>query len=310
MTYGIFAVSMYNLIKPAEMPLWRTIVSQQIHLLIIDPQNDFCDLPANARPQVQGVEASPALPVSGGHQDMKRLADFVARMGPRLRDITITLDSHPHVAIERTTFWKDRDGQPVAPFTLISADSVEAGDFVPASQADLVLRQLRALERAGRYQLVVWPVHCVTGTWGHNIHADVANALADWESLSHSTPHKVLKGEYPWSEHYGAFEAEVPLDDVPSTQFNMPLARRVTEDVDLLLVAGLASSHCVAASVDQLLSALPRLSLKPGFQMVLLTDCMSPVGGFEAQAEQFLRRAGAAGVQLQTAQQIVDAYRL
>lgn len=285
-------------------------MSQHIHLLIIDPQNDFYDLPVDVRPQVGAMMTSPALPVSGGHQDMKRLADFVTRMGPRLRDITITLDSHPHVAIERTTFWKDRDGQSVAPFTLISADSVEAGDFVPASHADLVLRQLRALERAGRYQLVVWPVHCVTGTWGHNIHADVADALADWESLSHSTPHKVLKGEYPWSEHYGAFEAEVPLADVPSTQFNMPLARRVTENVDLLLVAGLASSHCVAASVDQLLGALPRLPLKSGFQMVLLTDCMSPVGGFEAQAEQFLQRAGAAGVQLQTSQQIFDAYRL
>lgn len=285
-------------------------MSQHIHLLIIDPQNDFCDLPADVRPQVGAMMTSPALPVSGGHQDMKRLADFVTRMGPCLRDITITLDSHPHVAIERTTFWKNRDGQAVAPFTLISADSVEAGDFVPASHADLVLRQLRALERAGRYQLVVWPVHCVTGTWGHNIHADVADALADWESLSHSTPHKVLKGEHPWSEHYGAFEAEVPLADVPSTQFNMPLARRVTEDVDLLLVAGLTSSHCVAASVDQLLGALPRLPLKSGFQMALLTDCMSPVGGFEVQAEQFLQRAGAAGVQLQTTQQIVDAYRL
>lgn len=282
-------------------------MSQQIHLLIIDPQNDFCDLPASARPQVQGIEASPALPVSGGDQDMKRLADFVTRMGARLRDITITLDSHPYVAIERTTFWQDRDGQPVAPFTLISADRVAAGDFVPASHADLVLRQLRALERAGRYQLVVWPVHCVTGTWGHNIHADVADALATWESQSHSTPRKVLKGEYPWSEHYGAFEAEVPLDDVPSTQFNTPLAQRVTEDVDLLLVAGLASSHCVAASVDQLLGALPRLSLKAGFQVALLTDCMSPVGGFEAQAEQFLQRASAAGVQLLTAQQVMDA---
>ncbi|CAM4085719.1 Isochorismatase-like domain-containing protein [Bordetella muralis] len=307
MSYGKYAVSMYNLIKPTQMPLWRTIMSQQIHLLIIDPQNDFCDLPADARPQVRGIAASPALPVSGGDRDMKRLADFVTRMGPRLRDITVTLDSHPHVAIERTTFWKDRDGQPVAPFTLISADRVAAGDFVPASQADLVLRQLRALERAGRYQLVVWPVHCVTGTWGHNIHAEVAEALAAWELQSHSTPHKVLKGEYPWSEHYGAFEAEVPLDEVPWTQFNMPLAQRVTEDVDLLLVAGLASSHCVAASVDQLLGALPRLPLKPGFQVMLLSDCMSPVGGFEAQAEQFLQRASAAGVQLQTAQQVLDA---
>lgn len=285
-------------------------MSQQIHLLIIDPQNDFCDLPAASWPQAQGVEISPALPVSGGDQDMKRLADFMTKMGPHLQGITATLDSHPHVAIERTTFWKDRDGQSVPPFTVISADSVAAGEFVPLSHADLVLQQLRALERAGRYQLVVWPVHCVTGTWGHNIHADVANALNIWELQSQSTPRKVLKGEYPWSEHYGAFEAEVPIDSVPSTQFNERLARQVTEGVDLLLVAGEASSHCVAASVDQLLGALPRLSLKPEFQMVLVTDCMSPVGGFEALADQFFRRATAAGVQLQTARQILDTFNL
>lgn len=280
----------------------------RIHLLIIDPQNDFCDVPADARPRVQDVAMAPALPVSGADQDMRRLADFVVRMGPRLRDITVTLDSHPYVAIERTTFWKTRAGQPVAPFTLIDADSVAKGDFVPLSHADLVLQQLRALEQAGRYQLVVWPVHCVTGTWGHNIHAAIAESLQAWELQSRRTPHKVLKGEYPWSEHYGAFEAEVAVEAVASTQFNTALAKRITEDVDLLLVAGEASSHCVAASVDQLLQAMPTLSLEPGFQVVLLSDCMSPVSGFEAQAEQFLQRAGAAGVQRLTAAQVLQAF--
>src|SRR5690606_21290622 len=100
----------------SRMLLWRSVMDPRIHLLIIDPQNDFCDVPADARPRVQDVAMAPALPVSGADQDMRRLADFVVRMGPRLRDITVTLDSHPYVAIERTTFWKTRAGQPVAPF--------------------------------------------------------------------------------------------------------------------------------------------------------------------------------------------------
>lgn len=317
-------------------------MDKRIHLLVVDPQNDFCDLPASEWPMVQGETVSPALAVSGGHQDMRRLASFIDQMGARLQDITVTLDSHPYVAIERTTFWADREGQSVPPFTVISADSVVAGDFVPLHHADLVVEQLRALERAGRYQLVVWPVHCVTGTWGHNIHAGVANALAQWELQSQAPAQKILKGEYPWSEHYGAFEAEVPLASVPSTQFNETLARRVTDGVDVLLVAGEASSHCVAASVDQLLGALSRAPSQaaaktaeaqsriedaamntndtecsdvPGVplnrpQIVLLTDCMSPVGGFEPMAEQFFQRAHAAGVQRMTAEAALAAYGL
>ena len=64
--------------------------------------------------------------------------------------------------------------------------------------------------------------------------------------------------------------------------------------VGTLLVAGEALSHCVAASVDDLLAQLPPQRLQ---QTVLLTDCMSPVAGCEAMGEAFLQRARAAGVQ-------------
>lgn len=62
-------------------------------LLIIDPQNDFCDI------------ADAALPVAGVHADLQRLAGFVQAMP--LNAITVTLDSHASVAVERTTFWVD-----------------------------------------------------------------------------------------------------------------------------------------------------------------------------------------------------------
>src|SRR5690606_14151835 len=99
-------------------------------------------------------------------------------------------------------------------------------------------------EAGGRHKLVVWPVHCVTGTWGHNIHDNVSQALNEWELLTRGTVRKVLKGEYPWSEHYGIFEADTPLENVPGTRFNAALAQELTKGVDLLLVAGEASSHC------------------------------------------------------------------
>jgi nicotinamidase-related amidase len=61
-----------------------------------------------------------------------------------------------------------------------------------------------------------------------------------------------------------------------------------------LLVAGEALSHCVAASVDDLMAHLPRQRLQ---HTVLLTDCMSPVSGFEAMGDAFLQRARARGLQ-------------
>ena len=49
------------------------------------------------------------------------------------------------------------------------------------------LAYLRNLEQGGRYRLMVWPVHCVLGTWGHNIHDDVADELAHWEQQRQRT---------------------------------------------------------------------------------------------------------------------------
>lgn len=65
------------------------------HLLIIDPQNDFCDLPEARRPA--GV--APALPVPGADADLRRLAALIRATGDHLDEITVTLDSHQRLDI-------------------------------------------------------------------------------------------------------------------------------------------------------------------------------------------------------------------
>jgi nicotinamidase/pyrazinamidase len=285
-------------------------VTKTVNLLVIDPQNDFCDTPGVELPVVSRLERGsvievlterPTLAVAGANADMLRLAGFIQAAGSKIADITVTLDSHPVVAIERPTFWQTGEGGDVSPFTQITAAQVSAGEFAPRNSAlrETVIGLLQQLEAAGRYKLMVWPIHCVTGTWGHNIHKAVAKALASWETKSLKPVRKALKGEYPMVEHYGVFEAETPLADVPSTQFNKPLAESLTKGVELLVVAGEASSHCVAASVDQLI----RYRGGSATGIVLLTDCMSPVTGFEQGAAAFLDRAAAAGAQLMTSQE-------
>src|SRR5688572_7428759 len=124
-------------------------------LLIIDPQNDFCD--------IEGA----ALPVAGADADMRRLAAFMRSACGQFDDIVVTLDSHASVGIERTTFWKDHAGAAVPAFTQITASDLRAGRFAPrdSTRGTEALRYLEALEARGRYRLIVWPVHCVLGSW-------------------------------------------------------------------------------------------------------------------------------------------------
>jgi nicotinamidase-related amidase len=257
------------------------------NLLIIDPQNDFLDI------------AGATLPVPGANADMDRLAQWLLSHADSVQSITVTLDSHASVGVERTSFWLDADGQSVAPFTLVTAADVQAGKFLPR-YADLgteVLTYLQDLEAGGQRQLVVWPVHCVVGTWGHNIHTGLSQAIAAWEMHTGTTANKVLKGQNPMTEQYSAFRAEVPRADDPRTALNRTLLDNLAIQTGTLLVAGEALSHCVAASVQDVMDHLPSEHLA---RTVLLTDCMSPVPGFEAMGQNFLDTARARGLRTRT----------
>jgi nicotinamidase/pyrazinamidase len=260
-------------------------------LLVIDPQNDFCD--------IEGA----TLPVPGASTDLRRLAGLIARAPHALNEIIVTLDTHATVSIERTTFWKQSDGTPVTAFTEITEQAVRNGQYLPRDESRLpeVIAYLHELEARGRYQLMVWPVHCVLGTWGHNIHAALAREIAAWEERNQRSALKVLKGLNPMTEQYSAVRAEVPRADDPRTGTNEILVSAAKPGDGLLLVAGEASSHCVAATVTDLLEAMSPVERS---RVILLRDCMSPVARFESTAEAFFARAAAQGVQLLAAAEV------
>ena len=90
-----------------------------VHLLVIDPQNDFMD--------IDGA----TLPVDGANDDMKRLAAMVDRVGQKLQKIHVTLDSHHLVDIAHPAFWRDAGGKSPDPMTMIPAASIEDGTWIP-----------------------------------------------------------------------------------------------------------------------------------------------------------------------------------
>jgi nicotinamidase/pyrazinamidase len=269
------------------------------HLLIIDPQNDFCDLPDDLLPSGQ----KPSLPVPGAHVDMSRLADWIAANRQDLDAVTVTMDHHHRLDIAHPSFWRTRDGGPVGPFTPIAAAQVREGAFRPAPglSAERALAYLGALEEAGRFAHMVWPVHCQIGTWGQCVHATLQAALDRWEDETARSVQHVLKGENPWTEHYSALCAEIPVEADPATRLNLDLLARLAT-AERVVVAGEAGSHCVRATVEHLVENWTGdLS-----RIVLLTDAMSPVGGFEAAQEAFLASMAGKGCVLSS----TDKFRL
>ena len=218
----------------------------------------------------------------------------------------MTLDSHHRLDIAHPTFWRTGDGQPVAPFTSITAAQVRAGDL-PRHDDDLprTLAYLQELETRGRYTLMVWPIHCEIGSWGHNVHADVRAAYNRWEDAGQHIVRKVPKGTNPWTEHYSALMAEVPDPDDPRTQLNRGLLDAL-DRAELLLIAGEAGSHCVKATVEDLAQHLPGGKLS---RVVLLTDCMSPVPGFNAGQTAFLQRMRELGMQTRGSMDVLQSLR-
>ena len=110
-----------------------------VHLLIIDPQNDFCDLPENYRAldAATGERPQSALPVPGAHADMQRLARFIRASIPQLDQITVTLDSHHRLHIAHPGFWQTGSGAAVPPFTPITAAQLRAGEFAPYTAVEV-----------------------------------------------------------------------------------------------------------------------------------------------------------------------------
>lgn len=282
------------------------------HLLIIDAQNDFCDLPPEWCPPNSPYPAlnwppkrpAPALPVPGAHADMLRLSQWLSQHGAHIQALTLTFDTHQRLDIAHPDFWLDlvRRTHPL-PFTTIAAADVRAGRFAPAREENFAraLSYLDALESCGLYRLTVWPVHCEVGSWGHGLHPAVLSAVGQWQSHSQRFVRSVLKGLNPWTEHYSALRAEVPDPNDPTTALDHSLLAQLAE-CDQLIIAGEASSHCVRATVQDLITFG---GADLAARTVLLRDCMSPVSGFIHEQERFFHTAQAAGVQLSSTEELV-----
>lgn len=278
----------------------------RVQLLVIDGQKDFMDDPDSA------------LPVPGANADMDRTAALVDRIGHRLDDIAATLDTQYVMDYRHPGAWRNAAGEHPLPITqggaLITADDIRNGIWIPlgantrppvlggitVKEFMIICAETRASE--GVPGLEIWPEHCIIGSPGHNLQANLRRSLQAWERNEGACVNYCTKGTNVYTEHYGALMANVPIAADPSTQLNTDFLESLME-ADVLGVAMEALSHCGMTTVDQIVANFGKAPLS---KIHLLTDCTSPIPkvgngpDFPAMSAAWLRKMEAMGLVLTT----------
>jgi nicotinamidase-related amidase len=254
----------------------------RVALVVVDVQNTFC---------TPGFELFVAGRTgTGALDDSRRLCEFVYRNLDRLTQIVPTLDTHQALQIFHPVLLVDGDGRHPEPFTSVTSAEVEAGRWrisppaaeglgLDADYAEAHLRYYtRALEEGGKYSLTAWPFHAMLGGIGYALVSAVEEALF-FHSIARFAPLGFQpKGDNPLTEHYSMLgpEVEFDLEGEPLGRRNQPLIERLLQ-YDAVVVAGQAKSHCVAWTIEDLLSD-PNVQERGLEQKVyLLEDCTSSV---------------------------------
>jgi nicotinamidase-related amidase len=288
-------------LRPASQDARRTA------LLLVDVQNTFC-LP-EFELFVGGRSGR------GAVEDCERIASFLYRNLDRVTQVVATLDTHTAAQIFHPIFWVDGDGAHPTPHTVITLNDVEGGRWrvnpavaravAPSEGFDVEAwsrHYARRLAERGKYPLVVWPYHSMVGGIGHAMVSTVEEAVF-FHAIARQSPTRVeIKGQNPLTENYSVLWPEV-LEDAaghPIATANLRLVEHLLS-FETVIVAGEAKSHCVAWTVEDLLSEIRRRDTRLARRVVLLDDCSSAVVvpgvvDFTDAAEEAYARFAAAGV--------------
>jgi nicotinamidase-related amidase len=290
----------------------------RVALLGVDIQNTFC---------LPGFELFVAgRSGNGAVEDNCRLAEFIYRNLHRITGIIPTMDTHQALQIFHSVFLVNPAGRHPEPLTVIHRDDIEKGAWhvhppagralgMAPEQADRYLQHyVETLDEGGKFALNIWPYHAMLGGVGHAL-APVFEEAVFFHTLARFSPADfVIKGQHALTESYSASRPEVqtdaqgrPLDTHRENLFEKLL------QYDAVLIAGQAKSHCVAWTVENLLSDI--LEKRPDFvkQIYLLEDCTSPVVvpgviDFTEQADEAFQRFSEAGMHLVRSADPMDSW--
>jgi len=269
-------------------------------MLLIDVQKDF--------------HPGGSLAIEAAGEDAIRIADIIRRgiVNPDsigINRLVVTMDSHHKLHIAHPKFWMSgHDEEPPPPFTIITSNDIQKGKWKPRSNLklplgaetvknelfkvatdihgdlnllDYCIQYTKALEEKGRFSLCIWPEHCLIGSAGHQVVDNISEIMGEWSDVTGGSIEFVMKGQNLLTEMYSAIKAEVPI--TTQTDYNRPLLFSLSRS-DRLIIVGQAMSHCVNYTTRDIIEQWPKSELH---KICVVMDCMSPVPGFEKEAEEF-----------------------
>jgi nicotinamidase-related amidase len=278
----------------------------KVCLLPVDVQNTFC---------IPGFELFVGgRSGTGAVDDNRRLCEFIYRNIGVITEICPTMDTHHAVQIFHSVFLINDRGEHPAPFTLISEEDIRNGlwKFNPAVGYSLkiseeegrqfLLHYTRQLKAGGKYDLTIWPYHAMLGGIGYALVSSVEEAIFFHTITRYSQAHFEIKGNNPFTENYSVLSPEV-LHDASGKEIARRNAGFIEKllQFDVVIIAGQAKSHCVAWTIDDLLSDILDKDRTLARKVYLLEDCTSPVVipgviDYTDEADAAFRRFAGAGM--------------
>ena len=256
----------------------------KIHLLVIDDQFDFTFPDGSLF--VAGRSGK------GAMEAQDRLVQFIYKYLHVISQITCTMDTHLPYQIFFPSAHLRSDGTHPDPHTMISAEDYRQGRYRPnpamAKQLGVYpiwlerqfIHYCEKLEESGKYQLYLWPYHCLLGTNGHRLAGVVDEARLFHGFCRGAENRPEIKGGNPLTEHYSIFSPEVTTcwdgNPIPGVQKNTRLIKTLLE-ADMVMMAGPASSHCVKESIADFLGEIQRQDPALARKVYILKDCTAPV---------------------------------
>ena len=231
-------------------------------LFIVDPQNDFCD-------------PKGSLYVPGAENDCLRISNILCHpnSGTFFSDCFVSMDMHNNYNCRHTCFWKDKEGNALkeVPTLMYNKDMCYGNSFIPATNK-------KSYTLDGDLTMI-WPKHCIVGTWGSNIQEDVEIGLNFWEENSIYYVNYLFKGRSPLEEEYGVLENKNNQKQFLNS-IHSKYGLYNNENIINIYVCGEARMYCVKETILQIARKMKEVKTRYPmleYNIYLISDCTSNV---------------------------------
>lgn len=259
-------------------------------LVGIDFQDDFVT-PEIKDATGKAIQPPGSLLVTGAVDDIRRLVELIYNRPDLFSGMLFTMDQHLPFQIFYQSWWRDRNGNQPAPFTLITDEQVEAGDFRPVIDPDWTRKYMKIVKAQ-----MIWPYHCMIGTEGSALVPALTEAI-HWLSVGRSIqPMYMFKGTVPQTEHYGPFCPCVEYPSHPQGTLNTIMLDQIAAN-DEIVFTGEAEDFCVKQGMTQVLKYFGQRHQGALKKVRFVRDCTSMVFPNKRQeADEFLNEMESKGI--------------